>query len=92
MPNLTDLYKLDQFNDTFALGHYARVLDALDRRTGHLTALKVLRPEHLTADGDMPSWRAAARKPPVRATSANKASWGKRSRSIDRPHRTGCTI
>src|SRR4051812_27177993 len=32
MPNLTDLYKLDQFNDTFALGHYARVLDAQDRR------------------------------------------------------------
>jgi serine/threonine protein kinase len=53
MPNLADLYRIDHFNDTFALGHYARVLDALDRRTGHLTALKVLRPEHLTADGDM---------------------------------------
>jgi serine/threonine protein kinase len=53
MPNLADLYRIDNFNDTFALGHYARVLDALDRRSGHVTALKVMRPEHLTADGEM---------------------------------------
>ena len=53
MPNLADLYRIDNFNDTFALGHYARVLDALDRRNGHMTALKVMRTEHLSADGDM---------------------------------------
>src|SRR6266487_3414421 len=41
MPNLTDLYKLDQFNDTFALGHYARVLDAQDRRNGQSVAFKL---------------------------------------------------
>ena len=44
---LDELYRLDNFNDTFALGHYARVLDALDRRSGHLVAFKVMRPEHL---------------------------------------------
>lgn len=53
MPNLDDLYRIDNFNDTFALGHYARVMDALDRRSGHMVAFKVLRPEHLTADGEM---------------------------------------
>jgi serine/threonine protein kinase len=53
MPNLTDLYRIDHFNDTFALGHYARVMDALDRRTGHAAAFKLLRPEHLSADGDI---------------------------------------
>ncbi|MEO8613404.1 MAG: hypothetical protein ABI690_36280 [Chloroflexota bacterium] len=53
MPNLADLYRIDNFNDTFALGHYARVLDALDRRNGHMTALKIMRAEHLSADGDM---------------------------------------
>jgi len=53
MPNLDDLYRIDQFNDTFALGHYARVLDALDRRTGLTVAFKVLRPEHLDPLGDI---------------------------------------
>jgi len=53
MPTLDDLYRIDNFNDTFALGHYARVMDALDRRTGHMVAFKVLRPEHLTADGEI---------------------------------------
>jgi serine/threonine protein kinase len=53
MNTLTDVYRIDNFNDTFALGHYARVLDALDRRTGHMVAFKVLRPEHLSADGEM---------------------------------------
>ncbi len=53
MPNLDDLYRIDNFNDTFALGHYARVLDALDRRSGHTVALKVMRSEHLSSDGDM---------------------------------------
>jgi serine/threonine protein kinase len=53
MANLTDVYRIDNFNDTFALGHYARVLDALDRRSGHGVAFKVLRPEHLSPDGQM---------------------------------------
>ncbi len=59
MPNLTDLYKLDQFNDTFALGHYARVLDAQDRRTGQSVAFKLLRPEHVSQDGE-PKWEFRA--------------------------------
>ncbi|MCA0456989.1 MAG: hypothetical protein LCI00_23660 [Chloroflexi bacterium] len=53
MPNLIDLYRIDQFNDTFALGHYARVLDAQDRRNGHSVAFKLLRPEHIATDGEM---------------------------------------
>lgn len=53
MPSLTDLYRIDQYNDTFALGHYARVLDALHRRSGQTVAFKIMRPEHLTADGEM---------------------------------------
>lgn len=53
MAALDDLYRLDNFIDTFALGHYARVLEALDRRTGLSIAFKVLRPEHLTPNGDM---------------------------------------
>lgn len=53
MNTLTDVYRIDNFNDTFALGHYARVLDALDRRSGHIVAFKVLRTEHLTQDGEM---------------------------------------
>lgn len=59
MKNLADLYRIGNFNDTFALGHYARVLDALDRRTGQVIAFKVLRPEHLTANGE-PRWEYRA--------------------------------
>jgi serine/threonine protein kinase len=53
MPNLTDVYRIDQFNDTFALGHYARVMDALDKRSGQMVAFKLMRPEHLTGDGEL---------------------------------------
>ena len=53
MAQLNELYRIDNFNDTFALGHYARVLDALDRRSDHRAAFKVMRPEHLDSDGDM---------------------------------------
>ncbi|MEL7236162.1 MAG: hypothetical protein AAGK74_16775, partial [Chloroflexota bacterium] len=56
---LGDVFRIDNFNDTFALGHYARVMDALDRRTGKTVALKVLRPEHLTGEGDL-SWEIRA--------------------------------
>lgn len=53
MPNLVDIYRVDNFNDTFALGHYARVLDALDRRVGLPVAFKVMRAEHLSPDGEI---------------------------------------
>lgn len=59
MAKLVDLYRIDQFIDTFALGHYARVLDALDRRTGQMTAFKVMRAEHL-APGAEPRWEYRA--------------------------------
>jgi serine/threonine protein kinase len=59
MAKLTDLYRIDHFNDTFALGHYARVLDALDKRSGQTVAFKVMRAEHI-ANGDEPRWEFRA--------------------------------
>ena len=59
MVQLTDHYQLLNFNDTFALGHYARVMDAQDRRRGEVVALKVMRPEHLS-DGGEPRWEYRA--------------------------------
>ena len=59
MTQLNEVYRIDNFNDTFALGHYARVLDALDRRRDHRVAFKVMRPEHLVADGGM-RWECRA--------------------------------
>ncbi len=59
MTQLTATYQILNFNDTFALGHYARVMDAQDRRTGEDVALKVMRPEHL-APGDEPRWEFRA--------------------------------
>ncbi|NWF67660.1 MAG: hypothetical protein HXY40_01110 [Chloroflexi bacterium] len=53
MAELAALYRIDQFIDTFALGHYARVLEVLDLRSGQNVALKVMRPEHLSANGDL---------------------------------------
>ena len=53
MTELNEVYRIDNFNDTFALGHYARVLDALDKRSERRVAFKVMRPEHLDAAGDM---------------------------------------
>lgn len=53
MTNLIDLYRIENFIDTFALGHYARVLDAVDLRSGKNVAFKVMRSEHLSPDGDM---------------------------------------
>jgi len=57
MTQLTDLYRIDNFIDTFALGHYARVLYAQDHRTGSAVAFKVMRPEHLAED---PRWEYRA--------------------------------
>lgn len=59
MSTLVELYRIDNYIDTFALGHYARVLEGLDRRTGHQVAFKVLRPEHLSPDGS-PRWEFRA--------------------------------
>lgn len=52
MTQLTDLYHIEQYIDTFALGHYARVLSATDQQTGQQVAFKVMRPEHIQTDGD----------------------------------------
>jgi hypothetical protein len=59
---LTDLqkvYDIGHYIDTFALGHYARVSDAVDLRTGQNVALKIMRAEHLT-NGSPPRWEAEA--------------------------------
>jgi hypothetical protein len=51
MSDLAERYRLDNFIDTFALGHYARVMEAEDTQTGQIVAFKLLRPEH-QIDGD----------------------------------------
>lgn len=53
MTQLNELYRIDNYNDTFALGHYARVLDALDKRNGRTVAFKVMRPEHVDPMGEI---------------------------------------
>lgn len=52
-------YALGNYIDTFAPGHYARVLEAEDRQTGQSVAFKVMRPEHFAPDGG-PRWEARA--------------------------------
>ncbi len=52
MTQLTERYHIENYIDTFALGHYARVLAANDLDTGETVAFKVMRPEHVQADGD----------------------------------------
>ena len=59
MTKTTDLYDLGNFIDTFALGHYARVVEAIDRRDNTQVALKVMRPEHVAPD-EAPRWEAQA--------------------------------
>ncbi len=51
--SLTVRYRIGNFNDTFALGHYARVMDALDQHTGETIAFKVMRSEHLAPSGEL---------------------------------------
>lgn len=51
--SLTEIYRIADTIDTFALGHYARVVSAQDRRSHKKVAFKVMRPEHLTHDGEM---------------------------------------
>ena len=59
MTALTEVYKIGNFIDTFALGHYARVYKAIDQRDEQISALKIMRAEHLSADGQ-PRWEAEA--------------------------------
>lgn len=56
---LNERYEIGNYIDTFALGHYARVLEAVDRRAERMVAFKVMRPEHLSEDGT-PRWEARA--------------------------------
>ena len=56
---LAERYHIENYIDTFALGHYARVLEAEDRQGGRHVAFKVMRPEHLSDDGS-PQWEARA--------------------------------
>lgn len=50
---LPEIYRIADTIDTFALGHYARVVSAYDKRSGTNVAFKVMRPEHVSPDGDM---------------------------------------
>lgn len=59
MPIINELYELGNFIDTYALGHYARVVEATDRRDERVVAFKVMRPEHVARD-DSPKWEAQA--------------------------------
>ena len=56
---LKTLYRIGNYIDTFALGHYARVMDAEHGPSGQSVAFKVMRPEHLSSDGT-PRWEARA--------------------------------
>jgi serine/threonine protein kinase len=56
---LDEAYRIGNFIDTFALGHYARVLKATQLATDRTVAFKVMRPEHLSGDGT-PRWEAKA--------------------------------
>jgi serine/threonine protein kinase len=53
MTHLSESYRIGSYIDTYALGHYARVLEATDKRHDRTVAFKVMRPEHLLADGEM---------------------------------------
>lgn len=59
MPALTELFELGNYIDSFALGHYARVLDAIDTRNGRPVAFKIMRVEHRNPGG-APKWEAQA--------------------------------
>jgi len=57
---LESRYLLGNYIDTFAPGHYARVLEAEDRAANRMVAFKVMRPEHIASDGGGPRWEARA--------------------------------
>jgi serine/threonine protein kinase len=60
MPDLAEFYRIDNFIDTFALGHYARVLEARSFRTNQSVAFKLLRPEHMNGGEVRWEYRAFA--------------------------------
>jgi serine/threonine protein kinase len=53
MTSLNEIYRLGNYIDTFALGHYARVFSAHDVKNNRQVAFKVMRMEHLSDDGDI---------------------------------------
>lgn len=53
------IYDIGNLIDTFALGHYARVYEAIDLRNDLSVALKIMRAEHLMPDGQ-PRWESEA--------------------------------
>lgn len=57
--DLVERYALGNYIDSFAPGHYARVYSAVDLTTDTPCAFKVMRPEHLTEDGQA-RWEAQA--------------------------------
>lgn len=59
MTDLSEHYRLDNYIDTYALGHYARVFDAWDQRHQEAVAFKLMRLEHLSTDGEV-SWEFRA--------------------------------
>jgi serine/threonine protein kinase len=59
MQRLEERYSVGHYIDTYAMGHYARVLSAADRSTGATVAFKVMRPEHLLGEGEI-SWEYRA--------------------------------
>jgi serine/threonine protein kinase len=59
MTALNELYAIGNAIDTYALGHYARVYEAHDKRANRTVAFKIMRREHLVED-DQPSMEAMA--------------------------------
>ena len=59
MAQIAELYQIESFIDTFALGHYARVLEAVHLPTSQRVAFKLMRPEHVNSDGEA-SWEFRA--------------------------------
>ncbi len=68
---LDSRYRIGNYIDTFALGHYARVLDAEDVPNNRVVAFKVMRPEHLSDDGT-PRWEARGPGRRFRSTAPSK--------------------
>lgn len=60
MALLNDLYQIGNTIDTFALGHYARVYEGLDKRDGRQVAFKVMRLEHVVTGDAEPRMEAVA--------------------------------
>jgi serine/threonine protein kinase len=53
MPDLNAFYQLENYIDTYALGHYARVFEALDTVHSRKVAFKLMRTEHLSLEGEI---------------------------------------